>query len=334
VTAAYPSGREIDDVTGFSAEIAQRSRTGDAGLGDYLRLLKPRVMSLVVFTALAAIVAAPGGVHPVVGLACLVCIAAGAGAAGALNMWWDSDIDRRMARTALRPIPAGRVEGEEALGLGLGLALLSVSMLAVFANLLAAALLAFTIFFYAVVYTMLLKRSTPQNIVIGGAAGAFPPMIGWAAATGEIGAAPLLMFAVIFLWTPPHFWALALYRNGDYARAKVPMLPVVAGEAATRRQVLLYTLALSAVAILPAFTVAGGPVYLSVTAVAGAVFLQSAWTVASRSAAEARADRYAAEKRLFGLSILYLFVVFGAFMAEAVAGRIAGPLVAGWPVWF
>jgi protoheme IX farnesyltransferase len=327
-------------VTDVSAEIARRTRPGEAGLGDYLRLLKPRVMSLVVFTALAAIVAAPGGIHPVVGLASLVCIAAGAGAAGALNMWWDADIDRRMARTAARPIPSGVVERDEALGLGLGLALLSVAMLAVFANLLAAALLAFTIFFYAVVYTMLLKRSTPQNIVIGGAAGAFPPMIGWAAATGDLGWAPVLMFAVIFLWTPPHFWALALYRNGDYARANVPMLPVVAGEATTRRQVLLYTLALSAAAILPAFTVAGGPVYLAVAGLAGAAFLHAAWTVASRTAAEARADRYAAEKRLFGLSILYLFVVFGAFMAQALAGalaeRIAGPLLSpgAWPVWF
>ena len=336
MTAAAHREREAGFVADVSADMAQRTRAGDAGLGDYLRLLKPRVMSLVVFTALAAIVSAPGGLHPVVGLACLVCIAAGAGAAGALNMWWDSDIDRRMARTAGRPIPSGRVERDEALGLGLGLALLSVAMLAVFANLLAAALLAFTIFFYAVVYTMLLKRSTPQNIVIGGAAGAFPPMIGWAAATGELGWAPLLMFAVIFLWTPPHFWALALYRNGDYARAKVPMMPVVAGEATTRRQVLLYTLGLSGVALLPAFTVAGGPVYLAVSGLAGAVFLHAAWLVASRTAAAARADRYGAEKRLFGLSILYLFVVFGAFMAEALADRIAGPLLSPgvWPVLF
>ena len=324
---------------GLGAGLAQRTATGDAGLGDYLSLLKPRVMSLVVFTALAAIVAAPGGLHPVVGLACLVCIAAGAGAAGALNMWWDSDIDRRMARTSQRPIPAGRVERDEALGLGLGLALLSVAMLAVVANLLAAALLAFTIFFYAVVYTMLLKRSTPQNIVIGGAAGAFPPMIGWAAVTGGLGWAPVLMFAVIFLWTPPHFWALALYRNGDYARAGVPMLPVVSGEATTRRQVLIYTLILSAVALLPAFTVAGGPVYLAVALVAGAAFLRAAWTVALRTPAQARADRHGAEKRLFGLSILYLFVVFGAFMAQALADRLVGASAwlsdwsGAWPVW-
>jgi protoheme IX farnesyltransferase len=333
VRAATYSGGEIG-VAGVPADLAGRAGDAgaDAGLGDYLRLLKPRVMSLVVFTALAAIVAAPGGLHPVVALASLICIAAGAGAAGALNMWYDADIDRRMARTALRPIPAGRVEPDEALGLGLGLGLLSVAMLAVIANLLAAALLAFTIFFYAVVYTMLLKRSTPQNIVIGGAAGAFPPMIGWAAVTGGLGWAPVLMFAVIFLWTPPHFWALALYRNGDYARAKVPMMPVVAGEARTRRQVLLYTLALSAVAVLPAFTIAGGPVYLAVALAAGAVFLRCAWTVARRKAAQARADRYAAEKRLFGLSILYLFVVFGGFMAQALADRLAGP--SAWPVWF
>jgi protoheme IX farnesyltransferase len=323
-------------VTDISASIAQRSGAGEPEFGDYLRLLKPRVMSLVVFTALAALVAAPSAMHPIVGFACLVSIAAGAGAAGALNMWWDADIDRRMARTALRPIPSGRVDREEALGLGIGLSVLSVAMLAVFANLLAAGLLAFTIFFYAVVYTMLLKRSTPQNIVIGGAAGAFPPMIGWAAATGDLGWAPVLMFAVIFLWTPPHFWALALYRNGDYARAKVPMLPVVAGEATTRRQALLYTLALSAAAVLPAFTVAGGPIYLTIALLSGAVFLQAAWTVARRTPAIARADRYGAEKRLFGLSILYLFVVFGAFMAEALADRLVGPLwgPGAWPVWF
>ena len=328
---------ELAPVTDLAATIAPRSAPGTAypgepGLGDYVRLLKPRVMSLVVFTALAGMVAAPGQLNPVLGFAWLVCIAAGAGAAGALNMWWDADIDRRMSRTARRPIPAGRLDGEEALGLGLGLAILSVADLAVIANLLAAGILAFTIFFYAVVYTMLLKRSTPQNIVIGGAAGAFPPMIGWAAATGGLGRAPVLMFAVIFLWTPPHFWALALYRNGDYARAGVPMMPVVAGEARTRREVLLYTLALSAVALLPAFTVAGGPVYLAVALVAGAVFLRAAWVVSRRTAAIARADRYGAEKRLFGLSILYLFVLFAAFMAEAMAGRVFGPF--DWPVWF
>ena len=306
------------------------ARGVEPGLGDYVRLLKPRVMSLVVFTALAGMAAAPGALHPVLGLAIIVCIAAGAGAAGALNMWYDADIDRRMARTAQRPIPAGRVEAGEALGLGLGLAALSVLLLDLFANPLAAGLLAFTIFFYAVIYTMLLKRSTPQNIVIGGAAGAFPPMIGWAAATGELGWAPVLMFAVIFLWTPPHFWALALYRNGDYARASVPMMPVVAGDAATRRQVLLYAVALVAVSLLPAFTVAGGPVYFAIALASGAVFLRESWTVAWRTAEAARRDRHAAEKRLFAYSIVYLFVLFGAFMAEAALGGTLGP---GWPVW-
>ncbi len=317
----------------FSAAIdGPLPRTGgEPGLGDYVRLLKPRVMSLVVFTALAGMMAAPGGLHPVLGLAYIICIAAGAGGAGALNMWYDSDIDRRMARTARRPIPAGRVDRGEALGLGLGLSILSVGLLALFANALAAGLLAFTIFFYAVIYTMLLKRSTPQNIVIGGAAGAFPPMIGWAAATGGMDWAPVLMFLVIFLWTPPHFWALALYRNGDYARAEVPMMPTVMGEPTTRRQVLLYALVLVVVSLLPAFTVAGGPVYLGIAGIAGTVFLRYAWAVSRRTAGTARRDRYATEKRLFAYSILYLFLVFAAFMAEAALHPVTVSLA--WPVW-
>lgn len=321
---------ELGRVTDMTA-IGMGRKTAEPGLGDYVRLLKPRVMSLVVFTALTGIVAAPGTLHPVLALAWIICIAAGAGAAGALNMWYDADIDRRMARTARRPIPAGRVDGGEALGFGLGLAILSVVLLDLFANLLAAGLLAFTIFFYAVIYTMLLKRSTPQNIVIGGAAGAFPPMIGWAAATGEIGWAAVLMFLVIFVWTPPHFWALALYRDGDYARAKVPMMPNVAGETATRRQVLFYTLVLIAVSLLPAFTVAGGPVYLAIATLAGSVFLRDAWVVSRRTQKTAQRDRYAAEKRLFGYSIVYLFVLFAAFMAEAALAGLTGAL--GWPVW-
>ena len=303
---------------------------------DYVLLLKPRVMSLVVFTALAGMVAAPVWIHPAVALASLICIAAGAGAAGALNMWWDADIDARMARTRSRPVPSGVIEPGEALGLGLGLSLISVLMLSVFANPLAAALLAFTIFFYVVVYTMWLKRSTPLNIVIGGAAGAFPPMISWTAVTGEVSTASVLMFLVIFIWTPPHFWALALFRNQDYARVGVPMMPVVAGEASTRRQIWLYTLALVPISIAPAFTVAGGPVYLAVAVMANLVFLREAWRVSQRGQDTAIADGYRGEKRMFGVSIVYLFALFSAFIAEAALGAVLGAPTgpSGWPVWF
>ncbi|MFQ5566353.1 MAG: heme o synthase, partial [Paracoccaceae bacterium] len=220
----------------------------------------------------------------------------------------------------------------EALGFGLGLSLISVLMLSVIANPLAAGLLAFTIFFYAVVYTMWLKRATPLNIVIGGAAGAFPPIIAWAAVTGEVSTAAVLMFLVIFIWTPPHFWALALYRNRDYARAGVPMMPVVAGEAATRRQIWLYALALVPVSIAPAFTVAGGPVYLAVALVANLVLLRRAWRVCRRGHALAAADRYRAERKLFGASIVYLFALFAAFIAEAALEAAVGR--PDWPVWF
>ncbi len=322
-------------MTDLTAELETASRVGadrahEPGFGDYVALMKPRVMSLVIFTALAGMVAAPVAVHPVVGLAALICIAVGAGASGALNMWYDADIDTRMARTQGRPIPAGKVEAGEALAIGLGLSGLSVMMLALFANFAAAALLAFTIFFYAVVYTMWLKRSTPQNIVIGGAAGAFPPMIGWAAVTGDVTIASALMFLVIFLWTPPHFWALALFRNGDYARVGVPMMPVVAGEASTRRQIFLYAAVLFPVTVLPAFTSAGGPIYLTVAVLAGGKFLLDAWRVSRRTGRET--DAYAAEKRLFGTSIVYLFAIFGAFILDALLRAVAGPL--GWPVWF
>jgi len=290
------------------------------------------VMSLVVFTALAGMVAAPAPIHPAVALASLICSAVGAGASGALNMWWDADIDAVMTRTRNRPVASGLVAPGEALGLGLGLAVISVMMLSVFANPLAAGLLAFTIFFYAVVYTMWLKRSTPQNIVIGGAAGAFPPVIGWAAVTGGIEPAPVLMFLVIFLWTPPHFWALALFRNDDYARVGVPMMPVVAGEPSTRRQIWLYTLLLTPFALAPAFTVAGGPVSFAVALTASAAFLRGAWIVSRRSRAEAEADRYRAEKKLFGVSIAYLFALFAAFIADAAADAFLG--AGAWPVWF
>src|SRR6478752_5841032 len=242
------------------AEIAS-AEPSMAGAGDYLALLKPRVMSLVVFTALAGLVVAPGHMHPVLAFFALLCIAIGAGAAGALNMWYDADIDAVMSRTADRPIPAGRVTRGEALGFGTTLAVGSVAVLGLAANWLAAGLLAFTIFFYVAIYTMWLKRSTPQNIVIGGAAGAFPPMIGWAAATGGLSVEPCLLFLIIFLWTPPHFWALSLVRTDDYARARIPMLPVVAGVTETRRQILLYAIVLAPVGASPWLLGYAGAIY-------------------------------------------------------------------------
>jgi protoheme IX farnesyltransferase len=296
----------------------------EPALRDWFALLKPRVMSLVIFTAAVGLAVAPAGAHPVVAFASVLCIAIGAGASGALNQWYDADIDALMRRTAERPVPGGRVAAGEALGFGVGLSMLSVAMLAVFANPLAAALLAFTIFFYAVVYTMWLKRRTPQNIVIGGAAGAFPPMIGWAAATGSVGVEAWLMFAVIFLWTPPHFWALALAAQRDYARVGVPMMPVAAGGAATRRQMLAYAAATAAVSTLLAFSAIGGPVTLAAATVANAAFLWRSAEVARRDDASAEGDRFAAERRLFGVSIAYLFAVFGALALEAALGGAPG----------
>jgi heme o synthase len=299
------------------ADIAPNTPPAEAGFGDYVLLLKPRVMSLVVFTALVGLVVAPGALHPVEALAAIVFIALGAGAAGALNMWWDADIDRQMRRTARRPVPAGRVEPGEARGLGLGLALISVTMLGLAANWAAAALLAFTIFFYAVVYTMWLKRATPQNIVIGGAAGAFPPMIGWVAATGHVGLEAVLMFALIFMWTPPHFWALALFMNDDYTRARVPMLTVTHGRRATRVHVLVYALALAPVALGAGLTAIGGPIYLAVALVLNALFVLGALQLWRRTEAEAEANRYRAEKRFFTFSLVYLFGHFAALLVEA-----------------
>jgi len=305
----------------------------EAEFGDYVELLKPRVMRLVVFTAFVGLVCAPVAVHPVIAFAAVLCIAVGAGASGALNMWWDSDIDAVMGRTMGRPIPSGRVTRDEALGLGLVLAAFSVVMLALFANLVAAGLLAFTIFFYAVVYSMWLKRATPQNIVIGGAAGALPPVIGWAVATGGIAAEGVAMFLLIFLWTPPHFWALALFRNEDYARAGVPMLPVTHGDRATRRHILGYALVLAAAAIAPAFSGIGGPVYLAAALVLNAVFVAGAWRVWRRDAGAAKADHFRAERRFFAFSILYLTLHFTALLAEA-ALRALNLAPAGWPVLF
>lgn len=299
------------------ADMTGREGTGDAGFRDYVQLLKPRVMSLVVFTAMVGLLVAPVRPHPVEALAAIIFIALGAGASGALNMWWDADIDRVMRRTARRPVPAGSVAPGEALGLGLALSGISVVMLGLAANWLAAALLAFTIFFYAVVYTMWLKRSTPQNIVIGGASGAFPPMIGWVAATGHISLEAVLMFMVIFMWTPPHFWALALFMNDDYTKARVPMLTVTHGRKVTRAHILVYTIALVPVAVGAAFTAIGGPIYLAVSVVLNALFLFGAWRIWRRPEEAATADTYAVEKKFFALSLAYLFGHFAAFLVEA-----------------
>ncbi len=290
----------------------------EAGFGDYVALLKPRVMSLVVFTALVGLLVAPVAVHPVVALSSIVFIAVGAGASGALNMWWDADIDAVMRRTSRRPIPAGRVAPDEALAIGVALSGLSVTLLALAANLLAAGLLAFTIFFYAVVYSMWLKRWTPQNIVIGGAAGAFPPVIGWAVATGGVSVEAVLMFALIFIWTPPHFWALALFMRGDYDAAGVPMLTVTHGRRVTRNHILAYTVLLVPVALGLGLTGIGGPVYLATALVMNALFLSGAVAVWRRDETAAEADGYRAEKRLFRVSLYYLFAHFSALLADAV----------------
>ena len=284
-----------------------------ASAGDYFALLKPRVMSLVVFTALVGMMLAPGHINPVVGFAALLAIAVGAGAAGCLNMWYDADIDAVMTRTALRPIPAGRVSRDEALAFGLTLSVGSVVFLGLMTNLFAAAFLAFTIFFYAVVYTMWLKRWTAQNIVIGGAAGAFPPMIGYAAVTGSADLVSFILFAIIFIWTPPHFWALALVKKGDYAKAGVPMLPVTAGETATRHQILLYTLILAPAGVLPAIMGFGGIAYAVLSVVSGLGMIFLALRVHARR--EGDAARKAA-MQLFGFSILYLFLLFAVLLIE------------------
>jgi heme o synthase len=305
----------------------------EAQPSDYFELLKPRVMRLSIFTALVGMLAAPVGVHPVIAFGSILCIAAGAGACGALNMWWDADIDRQMARTRSRPIPSGRVSEGEALGIGLTLAVLSVAMLGLFANWVAAGLLAFTIFFYVVIYSMFLKRLTPQNIVIGGAAGALPPVIGWAVATGDLALAPLLMFALIFMWTPPHFWALALFRNDDYARAGVPMLPVTHGTKATRRHILVYTLVLIPFSLAPAFTLAGGPVYLGTAVILDVILLFGAMRLLRRDDGVATADRYRGEKQFFAFTILWVFLIFVGFLAEALL-KFAQLSPTNWPVWF
>ena len=283
-----------------------------ANIGDYVALTKPRVMSLVVFTALVGLMVAPGGIDPFAGAVALLCIAAGAGAAGALNMWYDADIDAVMARTAMRPIPSGRVSRSEALVFGLALGMCAILALGTLLNMAAAALLAFTIFFYVVVYTMWLKRRTPQNIVIGGAAGALPPVIGWVAATGNVGLEPLILFLIIFLWTPPHFWALSLNLAEEYASAGVPMLPVVAGRTETKRQILLYSVLLAPISLIPCALGFAGAIYGAAAAILGAIMIFLAWQVRRSDDKERRPAR-----RLFVFSMLYLVLLFGVLLMNA-----------------
>ncbi|MGZ5930907.1 MAG: heme o synthase [Rhizomicrobium sp.] len=296
---------------------------GIATVGDYFALLKPRVMSLVIFTGLAGLVVAPGAIHPLTAFTALLCIAIAAGASGALNMAYDSDIDALMTRTVTRPIPAGRIERGEALGFGWTLAVGAVTVMGLLVNMFAGALLAFTIFVYVGVYTLWLKRRTPQNIVIGGLSGALPPAIGWAAVTGSLSLAPVLLVAIIFLWTPPHFWALSLWRSGDYARAGVPMMPVVRGKKSTRRQILAYTAVLIPAGLLPAAIGLAGPLYLAVAALTGAWF---AWDAIAVALETDEANEPAAH-RLFRVSLVYMFALFASLIAERLL-HIAS--FAGW----
>ena len=286
-----------------------------AGPRDYFALLKPRVMSLVIFTAFVGMAVAPGNPNPFLAIISLLAIAVGAGASGALNMWWDADIDAVMARTAGRPIPAGRVPRAEAAAFGAFLSALSVALLALASNYLAAGLLAFTIFFYVVIYSMWLKRATPQNIVIGGAAGALPPVVGWAAASGGAPLEAWVLFTIIFLWTPPHFWALALYKRGDYDRAGIPMMPVVKGEASTKRQIFAYALILAATGLAPFFVGMAGYLFLAVSIVLGAGFIWCSWRVLKSDEGD-----YGPAKKLFGFSLIYLTVIFATLLIENLTG--------------
>jgi protoheme IX farnesyltransferase len=303
-------------VSDISVEPIRRPLELGGEVRDYVALLKPRVMSLVVFTGLVGMVLAPGSLHPVLGFTAILCMAIGAGASAAINMWYDRDIDALMTRTRDRPVPSGRVAPGEALGFGIVLSVGSVLLMGLAINPVAAALLALTIGFYVFVYTMWLKRRTPQNIVIGGAAGALPPMIGWAAVTGDVALAPLALFAIIFMWTPPHFWALALYRSGDYARAGVPMLPVVAGARETKKQMLLYSLLLIPVTLAPYFLGVVGLVYAAIAGALGVLLVVAAIRVWF-----ARTDR--AAKQMFAFSILYLFLLFTLMLLDKAPVGVA-----------
>lgn len=312
----------MSDTSVHMSELSQGAVLQDGpAVADYVALLKPRVMSLVVYTGLVGLLLAPGGVHPFIAVVAVLCIAVGAGAAGAINMWYERDIDALMARTHTRPLPAGRMAPGEALGFGIVLAVGSVTVMALGVNWTAAALLALSIGFYVFIYTIWLKRRTPQNIVIGGAAGAFPPMIGWAAVTGDVSLMPLALFAIIFMWTPPHFWALALYRDGDYARAGIPMLPVVAGIRETKRQILIYTVLLLPVTLTPWFLGAAGLLYAGVAVVLGLAFLWHALRVLAGGGQDDVDEPRA--RRMFRFSILYLFLLFTTLVADKLlAGQI------------
>ncbi len=315
-----PGGAQLIDGGRYDAALYEPS---SAEVGDYIALLKPRVMSLVVFTALVGLAVAPGSLHPITAFTALLCIAVGAGASGALNMWYDADIDKVMTRTARRPVPAGKVRPGEALAFGLTLSGFSVVTLGLLVNWISAGLLAFTIFFYAVIYTMWLKRSTPQNIVIGGAAGAFPPMIGWAAVTGSLSLEPVILFAIIFFWTPPHFWALAIYKKSDYGRAGVPMLPNVAGDAHTRLQILLYTLILVPLGVSPWLLGYASALYGAVAVVTGAAMILLALQVYREASPADRACRH-----LFAFSILYLFLLYAVLLVDRGWGGLIARVAA------
>jgi heme o synthase len=298
------------------ASKAYSTATQSADWRDFLALTKPRVLSLVVFTGLCGLLAAPEAIHPVLGFTAVLCIALGAGAAGALNQWYEADLDAMMARTANRPLPAGRMDRQSALHFGVGLGAFSVILMGLAINVLAAAILLVSILFYVVVYTVWLKRRTPQNIVIGGAAGAFPALIGWAAATGRVEMLPVLLFALVFLWTPPHFWALALFINSDYARAGVPMLPAVAGQRATRIQIILYSVPMVIAAVAPWAMGLTGAIYGIGASLLSAIFMLLALQVGfSRESEQAKMKP---ERRLFAFSILYLFLIFGLVVADKV----------------
>ena len=303
---------ELSDAPATAA--IRLATTGGASVADYVEILKPRVMSLVVFTGFVGLVVAPGHLHPVLAAVAVLCIAVGAGAAGAINMWYDRDIDALMRRTAGRPLPSGRMMPGEALGFGAVLGVGAVLVIGLAVNWVAAELLALTVGFYVLVYTIWLKRRTPQNIVIGGAAGAFPPMIGWAAATGKIGWGAIALFAIIFFWTPPHFWALSLYRTGDYAAAGVPMLPVVSGPSETRRQILLYTLMLWPATVAPWLLGIAGDLYGG-----GALVLNAVFTVSAIQVCRNDGDRSA--RRMFAFSLLYLFLVFSLLLVDHAGGN-------------